>query len=183
MVVKKIPDDLMRRPFTRAEAIAAGVSPRMLQGRRFVRIHPAVYRHVDHVMSHADAIEAARLHGAADVVVPTLDTIVEERDGFIVGIPERTQLRNGQAPQAFRYEVLMHAHEVARRSGTTGATDDAQLVEAAGHPCVVVDGSPHNLKITTAPDLAIASAILKAGGSKPHEQPNRSPFVDEREMW
>lgn len=61
VVVKAIPDDLMRRPFTRAEAIRAGVTSRMLQGRRFVRIHPAVYRHVDHVMSRDDEIEAARL--------------------------------------------------------------------------------------------------------------------------
>ena len=46
-----------------------------------------------------EAIEAARLYGAADVVVPTLDTIVEERDGFIVGIPDRTNLRTGYAPR------------------------------------------------------------------------------------
>ena len=33
----------------------------MLQGKRFVRIHPGVWRHVDHQMTQADWIEAARL--------------------------------------------------------------------------------------------------------------------------
>src|SRR5207247_553564 len=91
--------------------------------------------------SIAEAIEAARIYGAADVVVPTLDTIVEERDGFIVNIPDRTHLRNGQAPQTFRYEVLMQAHEHARAVGTAGATDDAQLVLANGGQVRAVEGS------------------------------------------
>lgn len=33
----------------------------MLEGRRFVRLHPRVYRHRDHVMSFEDAVLAARL--------------------------------------------------------------------------------------------------------------------------
>lgn len=109
----------------------------------------------------AEAIEAARLHGAADVVVPTLDTIVEERDGFIVGIPDRTHLRNGQAPQAFRYEVLSHAHEVAGRAGTTGATDDAQLVLASGGQVATVEGSFEGFKVTTDIDLLFAEQVLQ----------------------
>lgn len=51
----------MCRPFTRAEALEAGITSRMLQGKRFVRLHPAVYRHIDHVMTQAHRIEAARL--------------------------------------------------------------------------------------------------------------------------
>lgn len=59
--MRKIPDELTHRPFTRAEAIEAGVTSRMLQGKRFVRVQPNVYRYVHHVMSHADHVEAARL--------------------------------------------------------------------------------------------------------------------------
>ena len=109
----------------------------------------------------AEAIEAARLHGAADVVVPTLDTIVEERDGFLVQIPDRTHLRNGQAPQAFRYDVLVHAHEEARRLGTTNATDDAQLVLASGGRVAAVEGSFEGFKITTDIDLLFAQQVLE----------------------
>jgi 2-C-methyl-D-erythritol 4-phosphate cytidylyltransferase len=110
----------------------------------------------------AEAINAARIHGAADVVVPTLDTIVEERDGMIVNIPDRTHLRNGHAPQAFRYEVLVHAHEHARDTGVEGATDDAQLVLASGGKIAAVEGTFEGFKITTNIDLLFAQQVLEA---------------------
>jgi hypothetical protein len=59
--VRTVPVELLHRPFTRSEALAAGITSRMLQGRRFVRLHPAVYRHADHVLSRQDVLEAARL--------------------------------------------------------------------------------------------------------------------------
>ena len=59
--MRSIPPELRNTPFTRSEALARGVSKSMLQGQRFVRVHPGVWRHVDHEMSHEDRIEAARL--------------------------------------------------------------------------------------------------------------------------
>ena len=109
-----------------------------------------------------EAIEAARIYGAADVVVPTLDTIVEERDGFIVSVPDRTHLRNGHAPQTFRYEVLLRAHEYARTAGAEGATDDAQLVLASGGQVRAVEGSSEGFKITTNIDWLFAQQVLEA---------------------
>jgi 2-C-methyl-D-erythritol 4-phosphate cytidylyltransferase len=111
--------------------------------------------------SIAEAIEAARIHGAADVVVPALDTIVEERDGFIVSIPDRTHLRRGQAPQTFRYEVLVKAHEHARATGTQEATDDAQLVLASGGQVRAVEGTFEGFKVTTNIDLLFAQQVLE----------------------
>jgi 2-C-methyl-D-erythritol 4-phosphate cytidylyltransferase len=112
--------------------------------------------------SIAEAIEAARIYGAADVVVPTLDTIVEERDGFLVNIPDRTHLRNGHAPQTFRYDVLLKAHEHARANGTKGATDDAQLVLASGGQVRAVEGSFEGFKVTTNIDWLFAQQVLEA---------------------
>jgi hypothetical protein len=59
--MREIPPELRCAPFTRAQALAWGVSKSMLQGKRFVRIHPGVWRHVDLEMSHEVRIEAARL--------------------------------------------------------------------------------------------------------------------------
>jgi hypothetical protein len=58
--MKQIPRELVG-PFTRTQARAAGVTKSMLQGKRFVRVHPGVWRHIDNEMSHEDWIEAARL--------------------------------------------------------------------------------------------------------------------------
>ena len=57
--MKAIPEQLVAGPFTHAEAMALGISARMLMGRRFVRIFPRVYRVTSYVMTHADWIAAA----------------------------------------------------------------------------------------------------------------------------
>jgi hypothetical protein len=59
--VKPIPPELMRGPFTRARALELGVTSRMLQGRRFERVHPEVWRARAHPLTEADRVLAARL--------------------------------------------------------------------------------------------------------------------------
>ncbi|MFB9315767.1 hypothetical protein [Nocardioides plantarum] len=59
--MKEIPDELRGRPFSRSEALDAGVTSRMLEGRRFVRVHDGVWRTRDHEMTEASWLAAARL--------------------------------------------------------------------------------------------------------------------------
>lgn len=59
--MREIPEELRGRPFSRAEAVAAGVTSRMLEGQRFVRVHEGVWRTRDHVMTDDDWLIAARL--------------------------------------------------------------------------------------------------------------------------
>jgi 2-C-methyl-D-erythritol 4-phosphate cytidylyltransferase len=108
-----------------------------------------------------EAVEVARQVGAANVVVPTLDTIVECRDGLMARAPDRTYLFHGQAPQAFRYDVLVDAHRRAAEAAVTAATDDAQLVLAAGGRVGIVEGSYSNFKITTYEDFLFASTLVE----------------------
>lgn len=143
---------------TRQESVSQGL--RAIDPCEIVVVQDGV-RPFSSEKSIAEAIEAARVHGAADVVVPTLDTIVEERDGFIVNIPDRTRLRNGQAPQTFRYEVLVQAHEHARVVGTKEATDDAQLVLASGGQVRAIEGTFEGFKVTTNIDLLFAQQVLE----------------------
>ncbi|MDE0215489.1 MAG: 2-C-methyl-D-erythritol 4-phosphate cytidylyltransferase [bacterium] len=91
--------------------------------------------------------------GAAGAVpvVPVTDTI-RRVDG---GVVDRSTLQAVQTPQAFRAELLRVAH-----AGADDATDDASLVEAAGHAVVAVEGNPRNIKITQPDDLAAAEAWL-----------------------
>ncbi|MDO9454792.1 hypothetical protein [Nocardioides sp.] len=56
-----IPEDLCQRPFSRAEALDAGVTSRMLEGQRFVRVHDGVWRVRDHEMTDEDWLLAAQL--------------------------------------------------------------------------------------------------------------------------
>ena len=111
--------------------------------------------------------------GLAGVVpgVPVIDTIRRVDEGQrSTGIVDREQLRSMQTPQLFVREVLERAYRLALRDGVV-ATDEAALVELAGHPVQVVPGDPENLKVTTPLDLAIAETLLArrrgAGGGFP----------------
>ena len=106
-------------------------------------------------------LEAARVHGAAIPVVPVVDTIKEIDDGFVVATLPRHRLRAVQTPQAFRKELLLHAHQHAVEQGIAG-TDDSSLVESLNQPVAMVEGELANLKITTPGDLERAERILNA---------------------
>ena len=98
-------------------------------------------------------------HDAVVPGLPVADTIKQvDRDGVVVGTPERSALRAIQTPQAFRREVLERAHATG-----LAATDDAALVERGGGTVVVVEGHRLAFKITTPDDLAVAERHLSDG--------------------
>ena len=102
-------------------------------------------------------------------------------DRLTVETVPRNDLYLAQTPQVFRRELLLRAYANRSRLGAA-VTDDTQLVEAIGHPCAIVEGSPLNLKITTAADLRLASAVLQAL-PKPKRDAPAHPFADEQAMW
>jgi 2-C-methyl-D-erythritol 4-phosphate cytidylyltransferase len=127
----------------------------------FVAVHDAVRCLTPTAV--IDAVFAAAIEiGGAMAAVPLADTLkrVDPATNHIVETVPRAGLWQAQTPQAFRRDWLHAAY--ARRGELPGQiTDDAQLMEAAGHPVVVVPGSPVNFKITTAADLALADAVLR----------------------
>ncbi|WP_020620113.1 2-C-methyl-D-erythritol 4-phosphate cytidylyltransferase [Paenibacillus daejeonensis] len=109
----------------------------------------------------------AEREGAAVLAVPVKDTIKQvDGDGLIVATPDRRSLWAIQTPQAFRYDLLLSAHQEAMRSGFSG-TDDAMMVEHAGRPVKVAEGEYTNLKITTPEDLPYAEFLLTQGIDNP----------------
>lgn len=128
----------------------------------FVAVHDAV-RPLGSERLVSAVFEAAREHGAAMPAVPVADTLkrVDPATNRITGTVPRAGLWQAQTPQVFRRDWLVAAY--ARRAELGAAiTDDAQLVEAAGHPVVVVPGSATNFKITTKDDWELAELIVKA---------------------
>lgn len=145
----------------------------------FVAVHDAARPCVPPALIEA-VFEAAREHGAAVPGVPVADTLKRVADdGTIIETVPRAGLFAVQTPQAFRRELLIRAY--ANRGRVPGITDCARLVEALGLPCRVVESSPFNLKITTADDLRLASAILQSQPEPRREGPIH-PFADEKTM-
>ena len=87
------------------------------------------------------------------------DTLKRGEAGRIAATVPREGLWRAQTPQAFRFPVLLAAH----RAAAAEATDDAQLLEAAGEAVALVEGSESNVKITLPEDLGRVSAGLSAG--------------------
>lgn len=111
-----------------------------------------------------DAVFAAAAeHGAAMPAIPVADTLkrVDPATNRVTGTIPREGLWQAQTPQVFRRDWLVEAY--AKRGEIKGPiTDDAQLVEVAEHPVMVVPGSPVNFKITTKDDLELAESIVKS---------------------
>ena len=147
----------------------------------FVAVHDAARPCV--TPEQVEAVFAAAIeHGAALLAVAMADTLKRVGpDGMTMGTVPRAGLYGAQTPQVFRKDLLTRAYALRARLGEP-ITDDAQLVEALGHPCAVVDGSPMNLKITTQADLRLAAAILKAQ-PKPERDAPLHPFSDETAKW
>ncbi|MFH0792807.1 MAG: 2-C-methyl-D-erythritol 4-phosphate cytidylyltransferase [bacterium] len=107
-----------------------------------------------------EAIRVAAKDGAAILALPVVDTIKQvDKEGRATKTVERESLWIAQTPQVFRREILLGAFEKFRHTGQI-FTDDAALVESAGHPVRVVPGSAENFKITTPEDLERAGKFL-----------------------
>ena len=152
-------------------------------GAEIVLIHDAARPFVD-VPTIERVIEAAASGGAAIAALQARDTVkladttetawVGSEFGDPVpavrrkGIPavKRTLARDSvflaQTPQAFRRDILARVLEL----GSHGAegTDEAALAEQAGCTVLIVEGDAHNIKITTAADLAFARGLLLERG-------------------
>lgn len=109
--------------------------------------------------------EAAARHGAAVPVVEAVDSFREtegepDAEGIVPSrIVDRRRLRIVQTPQVFRADILRRAYAAEYRAEFT---DDASVVEAAGHPVCLAEGERGNLKLTTPEDFTIAEALIAA---------------------
>lgn len=103
-------------------------------------------------------IHALDTSSAVIPAVPVADTIKRVEDGAIIETVPRQGLQLAQTPQGFHFAALREAHRAAR----SVATDDAGVMEAAGHTVTVVPGERVNNKLTTTDDLE--DALRGLGG-------------------
>lgn len=105
---------------------------------------------IDRVMA------AAELHGAAVPVVPVVQSLreVKGNDNHAV---DRSMYRAVQTPQCFRAEVLRAAYDALKGDDHS---DDATVVEHAGHTISMVAGDEMNVKITTPTDMRLAEFLI-----------------------
>ena len=134
--------------------------PQSKKENAVVLIHDAARRWLDAALIER-VVQAARQNGAACPGIPPVDTIKESGgDGFVRRHLERSRLFCAQTPQGFWFAPLFYAHKKAKAARQKRAyTDDTEIWDefaargGAHNPCALVEGSPHNSKITFPADL------------------------------
>lgn len=96
---------------------------------------------------------------AVILAVPVKDTIKVVTNKQINHTPNRSTLYAAQTPQAFETNLLKQANMNSVISDVV--TDDASIVEQYGYPVMIINGSYHNIKITTPEDMLLAESILQ----------------------
>ncbi len=122
-----------------------------------VAVHDGVRPVIDQ-KTIATGFAKAAASGTAVVAVSLKDSI---RSGDTHGNSlalDRSQFRLIQTPQTFRLDWMQKAFALPYQSTFT---DCASVLEAAGYPINLVEGSYENIKITTPEDLKWAEIYLK----------------------
>ena len=146
---------------TRQTSVLAGLAALEGTGPSHVLVHDAA-RPLATPALIARAIEAARSAGAAIPALRITDTVKSvSADGRIIGTADRDALRIVQTPQAFAFPSLIAAHRKAEQAGRSDFTDDAALMEWAGHGVSTFEGETGNIKLTTPEDFMRAETMLQ----------------------
>ncbi len=140
---------------TRQESVRAGLEALATDPPDIVLVHDAARPFIP-PGTIAALVAALAHHAGAIPAAPVADTLKRGEGGVIAATIDRTGLFRAQTPQGFRFPLLLDLH----RAATAGATDDASVLEAAGHEVALVPGHEDNIKITWPEDLARMERLL-----------------------
>ncbi|MCU0888115.1 MAG: 2-C-methyl-D-erythritol 4-phosphate cytidylyltransferase [Rubritepida sp.] len=140
---------------TRHASVRAGLAALAPHAPSAVLVHDAA-RPVIPQGTIPALLAALAAHPGAIPAQPVSDTLKRGEEGLVRETTPRAGLFRAQTPQAFRFEALLAAHDLA----TGEATDDAQLIEWQGGRVALVPGHESNVKITFPEDLARVEASL-----------------------
>ena len=110
--------------------------------------------------------EAVQRYRACVAAMPSKDTVkIADEECFAASTPPRSRVWTIQTPQVFDAGLIAAAYDKLReqylQSAQPPVTDDASVMELFSDvPVKLVEGSYHNIKITTPEDIKIAEAFL-----------------------
>jgi len=108
----------------------------------------------------SDCIACAEENGSAVCSLPVTDTVAEEENGKIKGVPDRSTLRALQTPQGFLTADIKRAYDLA---GEKSFTDDSSLYAEYIAPPTLFTGDAANRKLTYAEDFTYSGERVGFG--------------------
>ncbi len=108
-----------------------------------------------------DVIQSCTLYDSGVAAIPAVNTMKYAGQDFrVLQTVSRESLYEIQTPQGFRMGDILKAYLKAEED-CFPATDDASVMEHAGFPVCLVQGSRRNIKVTEKEDLMIMNALLQ----------------------
>ncbi len=108
-------------------------------------------------------IESVKTYGSAITCTPEHETPIRSSDGEVVEeVVKREEMLTAQAPQCFRLEDIMDAHEKVRadKGNYDGLIDSCTLMKHLGNEVHIIKGNRGNIKVTTPEDLYLFRGLL-----------------------
>jgi 2-C-methyl-D-erythritol 4-phosphate cytidylyltransferase len=139
---------------TRFHSVRNGLA--VIQEEAVIFVHDGVRCLVSTPLIHR-CYEAALRSGSAIPVVGSRDSVRLVTAAGSEAI-DRSRVKLVQTPQTFLSKILIPAYQAEYRPEFT---DEATVVEAAGHTVYLTEGEPDNIKITLPADLLIAERLLQ----------------------
>lgn len=150
---------------TRQDSVRLGLLALREAAPQKVLIHDGVRPFVDGALI-SRTIAAIGEREAALPAVPVSDTLKRAgTDRMVAETVARAGLFAAQTPQGFPFWPILAAHLKSATLGKTDFTDDAAIAEYARMPVRLVEGSPDNVKLTWARDIALADQRLAGSGA------------------
>ena len=107
-------------------------------------------------------IDSVWLNGNAITVTRAIETVIKiDDDGAVEEILDRDYCRMAKAPQSFKLDDIMAAHEKAISEEKHDFIDSASMMIYYGHTLNTVMGDPENIKVTTPSDYYMFLGISK----------------------
>jgi 2-C-methyl-D-erythritol 4-phosphate cytidylyltransferase len=149
----KIPVHIQKGGKSRFQSVRNGL--KSIDGEGLVAVHDGVRPLVSNELIAASFLIAA-MHGSAVAAVRLKESIrILDKDS--TRAVDRARFRVIQTPQTFKVSLLKKAYEIEEDESMT---DDASVVERAGHKISLFEGSYFNIKITTPEDLWMAEKLF-----------------------
>jgi 2-C-methyl-D-erythritol 4-phosphate cytidylyltransferase len=143
---------------TRMKSVVNGLAA-LPKGINIVAVHDAA-RPLASSGLLKNCYDACLEHGGAVASKPVTDTIkTADEDGFSTGTLDRSKLWAMETPQVFPLEALKNACDLAMEKNMD-FTDDAGVMEFAGHPVYLLSNPDFNIKITYQGDISLAESTL-----------------------
>ena len=147
---------------TRQHSVLNGLASLPSDPEAIVMIHDAARCITPHSVIQ-DVLDSCIRFGSGVAAVPAVNTMkYAGKDQIVLRTADRTDLFEIQTPQGFRLDYLHSAYLQAEHDSFS-ATDDASVMEHAGFPVRLVQGSKFNIKVTQKEDLLMMNAVLQNG--------------------